>query len=114
MNVFKRAFKSIGKALGISGSSSPVTIDPIKQEAEQKRLAQIALNEQTAKTVQAQQQATINPNSLDQTQVASAETNTQANTVLNTKTNALPTNRKWRVLSTYIANQVINKSGPGV
>ena len=104
MNVFKRAFKSIGKALGISGSSSPTVIDPIKQEAEQKRLAQEAVNTQTAANVQKAQASSINPMSFDTSQVASNATNTAANTQLTQKPIS-PDPKRWRVLKGILTNK---------
>ena len=104
MNVFKKAFRSVGKLLGVGGSSSPVVIDPIKQEAEQKRLAQVALNTQTAANVQKAEASSINPNSLDTTQIASNATNTAANTQLTQKPIS-PDPKRWRVLKGILTNK---------
>ena len=102
-NIFKKALKKIGSAPGISGSSSPVVIDPVKQEAEQKRLAQVALNTRTAANVQKAQASSINPNSLDTSQVASNATNIEANTQLTQKP-ITPDPKRWRVLKGIVGN----------
>lgn len=57
MSFFKKLGKSIGKALGIGGSPKPVVVDPVAQEAEQKRLAQMNVNKATAADIQGQQQS---------------------------------------------------------
>jgi hypothetical protein len=103
-NVFSKAFKSIGKALGISGSSSPTVIDPIKQEAEQKRLAQVALNTQTATAVQKAQANSINPTNTNTGSIADPTTNAEANKTLNPTPQPFDKN-KWRVIK-YVANSL--------
>lgn len=103
MNVFKRAFKSIGSALGIGGSSSPTIIDPLKQEAEQKRLAQIALNTQTATAVQKAQASSFNPTT-NTGSIADPTTNAEANKTLNPTPQPFDKN-KWRVIK-YVANSL--------
>ncbi|RTL04750.1 hypothetical protein EKK58_09875 [Candidatus Dependentiae bacterium] len=103
MNVFKRAFKGIGKALGIGGSSSPAVIDPIKQEAEQKRLAQEALNTQTATAVQKAQASSFNPTT-NTGSIADPTTNAEANKTLSPTPQPFDKN-KWRVIK-YVANSL--------
>lgn len=102
-SIFKKAFKSIGKALGIGGSSSPTVIDPIKQEAEQKRLAQEALNTQTATAVQKAQASSINPTT-NTGSIADPTTNAEANKTLNPTPQPFDKN-KWRVIK-YVANSL--------
>lgn len=103
-NIFRKAFKSIGKALGISGSSSPTVIDPLKQEAEQKRLAQEALNTQTAANVQKAQTNSFNPTSTNTGSIADPTTNDLANKTLNPTPQPFDKN-KWRVIK-YVANSL--------
>lgn len=103
ISIFRKAFKSVGKMLGISGSSSPTVTDPIKQEAEQKRLAQEALNTQTAKAVQKSQANSINPTT-NTGSIADSTTNAEANKTLNPTPQPFDKN-KWRVIK-YVANSL--------
>jgi len=104
-NIFKKAFKSISKALGIGGSSSPTVIDPLKQEAEQKRLAQEALNTQTATAVQKAQASSFNPTTnINTGSIADPTTNAEANKTLNPTPQPFDKN-KWRVIK-YVASNL--------
>ena len=102
-NIFRKSFKAIGKALGIGGSSSPTVTDPLKQEAEQKRLAQEALNTQTATAVQKAQANSINPTT-NTGSIADPTTNAEANKTLNPTPQPFDKN-KWRVIK-YVASNL--------